>query len=73
MSILSESGAKKQPYKTNHRNLVRSICTRFENVTNFCVFYKALMLKGLRHWIFVEFGDDGFLGCIAVVGFNCQK
>jgi len=49
------------------------MCTRIENVATFWFFYIALMLKDLRHWIFVEFGDDGFLGRIAVVGFNCRK
>jgi len=66
-SILPELGAKKQPYKTNHRNLVRSICTRIENVTNFRVFYKVLILKGLWNMNFAEFVDNGLLGCMRVV------
>jgi hypothetical protein len=73
VSILPELGAKKQPYKTNHRNLVRSTCTRIENVTNFRVFYMVLILKGLWNENFAEFGDNGLLSCTTVVGANSQK
>jgi hypothetical protein len=70
VSILPESGAKKQPYKTNHRNLVRSTCTRIKNVTTFRDFYKVLILKGLWNENFAEFGDNGLLSCTPVVGVN---
>jgi hypothetical protein len=41
-----------------------------EKVTNFCVFYKAFMLKGLWHGIFFKFGDKGLLSCTEVVIVN---
>ena len=67
MCILPKSGAKKQPYETNHRNLVRSICTRIENVINFHDFYKALILKGIWNENIAEFGYNRLLGCSWVV------
>ncbi len=38
-----------------------------ENVTNFCGFYKALVLQSLWDKHFFKLADNGLYGCIGVV------
>jgi len=44
-----------------------------ENVYNFCIFYKALVLQSIWNGDFFEFGDNGLLSCIRVVGLEPRK
>jgi len=44
-----------------------------ENVTNFCVFYKALVLQSLWNGNFFELADNGLSGCSPVVRENSRK
>ena len=40
---------------------------------NFCDFYKLFPLQSRWSRNFFELADNGFLGCIAVVGANARK